>query len=169
MIRPLDTFEDSSDNIPFNSLFPEKPIIHLKDSPIVKDYLPPELRQSILRISNISWDTSIEDIIIMFESLKIKHEHVHIPIDRESGKTKGEIFIEIKNIYDCFKAIELYDKRILKGRSLVLSLSSYPELYNSMFSGLGKFSQCESQKITVICRNYKVPKYLIKLDSMLFG
>lgn len=121
-----------------------------------------DVRLSILKVSNISWDLASVDVIEYLGEVRLAKTHVHIPIDRASGKTRAEMFVEVPTMVEAIRSIAKYNKRILKGRAVTVSLSSMEELYHSHFpSGQDLtsdefISAADTDSLVAICRNYKV-------------
>lgn len=117
-----------------------------------------DVRMSVIKISNISWDLSSTEVIEYLCSFILDKAHIHIPIDRQSGKTKAEMFVELPSILDAIKCIARYNNRLLKGRIVQVSLSSLEELYSAHFflNQSELMSQAEAYSLVNICKNYKV-------------
>lgn len=130
----------------------------------LETYQPPKLFHAVLKISNISWDTSIADIQKLFNSQEVGADQIHIPIDRNTGKTLSDLFVELADVSEVFDAICSLNRRLLKGRALFLAPSSYDELYRVHFGPAPKFiSHGEGLRLVNICTNYKVYLHLYKL------
>ena len=145
----------SFESIPFNSLFdsseaqPTKPSVPERDI----TYKPPTILHTVLKISNISWDTTSEDIST---ALKIPLHQIHIPIDRFTGKTLGDIYVQLPDVYSLLDAIELHDRRLLRGRSLSMTASSLYELHSVFFPGGKHLGEEDACSLINICKHYKV-------------
>jgi hypothetical protein len=122
------------------------------------------LRLGVLKVSNISWDISINDIIDLLSengsawgSLQIGHEHVHIPIDRTTGKTRADMYVELLTQIDVHRCISRHQGRVVRGRAIILSEANHLELHNAHFCSDGKeiLGIDEVESILAICRNYK--------------
>jgi galactokinase/mevalonate kinase-like predicted kinase len=126
-------------------------------------FTPQECYHAILKISNISWDTSTADIaeFLTGASVTIRPHQIHIPIDRVTGKTRSDMYIEMSSVEDILRIMHQMNRRILKGRSLCMTMASFDGLYKVHFSdpedgsGLG-VSKSEATSLINICRNYKV-------------
>jgi RNA recognition motif-containing protein len=102
-------------------------------------------------------------------------------IDRSSGKTLSNAFVELKDQEEAHHAIVICNRKPLKGRLVHVSLSSQDELLNAIFpSWSGDFlngmavpadndvaptklghtfiTRQEINSLLTICRNYKVSK-----------
>lgn len=155
--------------LPFKDLAVKKPILHLFKAVNVvslQSYKPDSLSHALLKISNISWDTTTSDIVGMLEGFPVHMDHVHIPIDRATGKTKADMYVEMPDIEHCIKAISFYNRKIVKCRSLILNMASFEELYYVLFpiryqaeEPIFGFALSPSEVLSLldICRNYKVP------------
>lgn len=122
-----------------------------------------DVRLAVIKIANISWDLSSADVIEFLGGVKIDKRHIHIPIDRGTGKTKADMFVEVSSLIDAIRCIAKYNKRVLKGRAITLSLSSHEELFDAHFPSLVidpwegvPLTIEEAQSIIAICRDYKV-------------
>lgn len=121
-------------------------------------------RMSVIRITNIPWDISTADIVGLFEGASGGLEdpdHVHVPINRESGKTLNEVFVEMRDPGAMQVALINIDKTICKSRALCLEPSSLQELHDAHFkedlTNTGEYISDDSvRKILAICQNYKV-------------
>lgn len=130
-------------------------------------FSPQECYHAILKISNISWDTSTADIaeFLAGAAVAIRPHQIHIPIDRVTGKTRSDMYIEMSSVEDILRIMHQMNRRILKGRSLCMTMASFDELYKVHFndpedaSGLG-VSKSEATSLINICRNYKVSFYV---------
>ncbi|KAJ3127963.1 hypothetical protein HK098_005476 [Nowakowskiella sp. JEL0407] len=102
---------------------------------------PPTSRFFVLKIRNISWDLSIDDVIAYFGSVKIPVAHepphytqgVHIIMNRETGKTYSECFVEFPDQTTALRALEKHPKGLLKGRLVTVHKSSQEELLRLLF------------------------------------
>lgn len=165
-IVPLSSSEES---IPFNSLFPESTAslgkrtarTHVFCSPSQAagpSYLPPSLFHCILKVSNISWDISVSDICLLLGA-EVQPHQVHIPIDRLTGKTKCDLFVEMPDSASVMNALVQHNRKIIKGRSLIMVPSTFEELYRLHFTNGICISAHEASSLLNICRNYKVKLY----------
>lgn len=133
------------------------------DDDLIKDLS--DLRMSVIKISNISWDLSSSDVIeFLADCVRVEKHHVHIPIDRSTGKTKAEMYVEVPFPLDAIKCVSRYTRRVLKGRSVTVGLCSMEEMYMSHFplnhltSDL--LTLADADAIISICRNYKVSRWM---------
>lgn len=110
------------------------------------------IRLAILKISNISWDLASSDIIDLLKEHTVQPEHVHIPIDRDTGKTRNDMFVEFIDLASMTLAIQVHNKVIIKSRSLLFSASTFQELHDAHFP----LPPEEVRLIINICRYYKV-------------
>lgn len=157
----------SEEGIPFNSLFPEntsvvqKLTVHTyvfngpKQVFESFNYRPPKLFHCILKISNISWDISITDVCALLGD-EVQPHQVHIPIDRLTGKTRCDLFVEMTDSASVMNALVQHNRKIIKGRSLIMIPSTFEELYQWHFTNGVCVSENEASSLLNICRNYKV-------------
>lgn len=153
-----------------------------------------DLRQAVIKISNISWDlTTTEviewltgkaekqssnsrpvfklkpsnDILVTGQIINISKRHIHIPIDRSTGKTKADMYVELLGPQDALYCIKKYNKGILKGRSVTISMSSMEELHEVHFYSINAMKCIDTDQVLSfsgteailnICRNYKVSR-----------
>ncbi|PJF19776.1 hypothetical protein PSACC_00413 [Paramicrosporidium saccamoebae] len=92
-----------------------------------------DVRLAVIKISNISWDLTSGDVMDFLESVPVQKHYIHIPIDRSTGKTKADMFVELSSMVEAIKCMAKYNKRILKGRAVTVSLSSLEELNSVHF------------------------------------
>jgi RNA recognition motif-containing protein len=116
---------------------------------------------AVIKISNIAWDLTSSDVIECLECVHTTKRHVHIPIDRATGKTKADMFVELPSMVEAIKCMAKYNKRILKGRAVTVTLSSLEELIHAHFPEATPRSsefiaQTEAISLVAICKNYKV-------------
>lgn len=120
---------------------------------------------AIIKIGNIPWEISTRDIRDLIEPFlwkrKAAQDWVHIPIDRQTGKTLSDLFVEIPTLFEAQTVCLNLDKLIFKQRALNVVISSYEEL----MSALVKFdcnerveyiSKTDVESLGDICMNYKV-------------
>lgn len=103
-----------------------------------------DVRMGIVKISNITWDLSSSEVVDFINGFACKElitkDHVHIPIDWMTGKTKADVYVQLPSPLDVLRTIHLLDKKILKGRAMSLVESSEEEIYTSFFpSSLPRF------------------------------
>jgi len=120
---------------------------------------------AIIKIGNIPWEISTRDVVELIEPFlwkgKASQDWVHIPIDRVTGKTLSDLFVEIPTIYEAQMICSNLDKNILKQRALNVSMSDYEELLAVLIkpdAALSKrfISADEVESLIDICMNYKV-------------
>ncbi|KAI7848730.1 hypothetical protein BDC45DRAFT_574618 [Circinella umbellata] len=96
----------------------------------------PSKKYAVAMINNIPWNISIDDIEQFFSlsSQDTNHQYVHIVIDKISGKTQKDAFVEFNSEEELDIALK-YLKRnpALKGRKVVVSRSSTEELFRNVF------------------------------------
>lgn len=115
--------------------------------------------QEIIILSNIPWDLSVEDVTLFLSPMIcIKAEWVHIPIDKDTGKTKAELMVEVPTIYHAQKIASTMNGTILKGRLIAIRLGSYAYLEKVLFPGASDnyfITDSEVDHLIEICKNYK--------------
>lgn len=125
-----------------------------------------DLRLAVVKLSNISWDLTSSDVLEFLDKMPLDKRHIHIPIDRLTGKTKADMFVELPSMVEAIKCMAKYNRRVLKGRAITVTISSLEELYLAHFLlhkvDLSEFlCQPEAQSLVAICRNYKVGPPLV--------
>lgn len=141
-----------------------------------------DLRLSVLKITNIPWDLTSEEVIGFLECddddghsdnmnasiksiksannhssttdikgiwkgkkkehwsfSKVKHDHIHIPIDRLSGKTRGELFVECGSPLQIKYWISKLDGKWMGKRMVKLSVGDWDELIRVHFATYNSF------------------------------
>jgi RNA recognition motif-containing protein len=125
-----------------------------------------QIHHCVVQISNISWDLSSLEIVDFLSEYRVSVDHVHIPIDRSTGKTRNEMFVELSSILTAINCIQKCNKKVIKNRALSFTLSSFEELHEAHFpneqaEGKGAFvSKADVNSIINICRSYKVSTWL---------
>ncbi|KAJ3171666.1 hypothetical protein HDU88_007746 [Geranomyces variabilis] len=102
---------------------------------------PPSAGFAVLKVSNIAWNLSIGDIVSFFAPFTVPVGHagpyftqaVHIVMNRATGKTQSECFVEFPTYMDAQRALELHGRGILKGRIVVTQWSTQAELADALF------------------------------------
>ncbi|KAJ3162002.1 hypothetical protein HDU86_005700 [Geranomyces michiganensis] len=103
--------------------------------------VPPSAGFAVLKVSNIAWNLSISDIVSFFAPFVIPVGHagpyftqaVHIIMNRATGKTQSECFVEFPTYTDAQRALELHGRGVLKGRIVVTQWSTQAELADALF------------------------------------
>lgn len=120
---------------------------------------------AIIKIGNIPWEISTIDIINLIDPSLNRHkpnqDWVHIPIDRSTGKTLNDLFVEIPTTHEAEHICQNLDKKIFKQRALCVSISSYDELLLALINPelIVKNTYISDQDVINlinICQNYKV-------------
>ncbi|KAI8995911.1 hypothetical protein BC832DRAFT_315172 [Gaertneriomyces semiglobifer] len=96
---------------------------------------------AVLKLSNIAWNLSIADVVAYFAPISVPVAHlpphytqgVHIIMNRSTGKTQGDCFIEFPTFTDAQRALELHARGILKGRVVIAQWSTQSELMDALF------------------------------------
>lgn len=119
----------------------------------------------VIKIGNIPWEVSSRDVCNMIQPYLLHWEAnqdwVHTPIDRCTGKTLSDLFVEIPSMFEALLICEKLDRTILKQRALSVVLSTYEEVL-SVHLGPEAIRQgrcltrTDVSQILDICRNYKV-------------
>ncbi|OUM67613.1 hypothetical protein PIROE2DRAFT_58657 [Piromyces sp. E2] len=140
--------------------------------PVPTTYLP------VVKLSNIPWDLSQKDVLAFFYPLKIPAAHeapyftqgIHIIMNRTSGKTFSDAYIEFVTIEDANIAIETRNKTILKGRIVTISRSSQEELMKSLFpSWAGNHSKILKEQTTSYTNTSPLPPPTINSATVTMG
>ena len=127
---------------------------------------------AMIKIGNIPWEISTRDVVEMISPFlwksKPSQDWVHIPIDRVTGKTLSDLFVEIPTVYEAQVICDHLDRCIMKQRALSVSMSSYDELLTVLIKpealATGFFiTPDEVDKILEICTNYKVKHELVRM------
>lgn len=120
---------------------------------------------AVIKIGNIPWEISSRDVKDLIEPFlwknKALQDWVHIPINRQTGKTLSELFVEIPTIIEAQIICSKLDKLILKQRALSVTMSSYEELMAALTKSETNFkneliSEADVESLKDICMNYKV-------------
>lgn len=84
-----------------------------------QDLSKASLRTRVIRVTNISWEITQRDLATFFQGYPIDDDGIHIPIDRTSGKTKNEVYIEF-----CvpFASMMSHDGEVAKGVEVVTEM-----------------------------------------------
>ncbi|KAF9931478.1 hypothetical protein FBU30_010094 [Linnemannia zychae] len=97
------------------------------------------IQWAVIRITNIPWDVSLQDMLGFFAGIPVPPEHllaqnVHILMDRASGKTFNSAFVELALTTRQAEIIaQARNQKVLKGRQVSVELSSQDELLRSVF------------------------------------
>ncbi|CAG8558974.1 1877_t:CDS:10 [Paraglomus occultum] len=148
--------------------------------------LAPRYDWPVVKISNIPWDISLRDIKGFFSTFKLPDsstyaQSIHVIMDRNTGKTHAEAYIEFLNQHEAQLAVSTRNLKPLKGRLVSLHHSSQAELMRATFpKWKGKFSGCDAvvteemldgkqtvpnvplitrdeiYSLLVVCKNYKL-------------
>lgn len=125
---------------------------------------------AVIKIGNIPWEISTRDVIELVEPFlwknKPNQDWVHIPIDRVTGKTLSDLFVEIPTLKEAEILCANLDKRIIKQRALSVSMSNFEELLLVLVKPEALIAkmylyQDDIDSLLDICINYKV-KLLLK-------
>lgn len=118
-------------------------------------------RKPIIKITNFPWEITKDDFVDFFSEFPLDETKIHVPIDRSTGKTKNEAFIELKEFSDVERCIATLNRKILKGRPVSVQSSSPTELFNTHFPFAIPeqnifLTKDEINSILTVCKNYKV-------------
>lgn len=123
-------------------------------------------RKPIIKIANFPWEVTKEDFAEFLMDFSIEESKIHIPIDRSTGKTKNEAYVELRELPDAERCIATLNRRFLKGRPVSVQSSSFTELFNTHFPFAASeqnifLTKEEINSILTICKNYKVNLHFI--------
>ncbi|KAG0235469.1 hypothetical protein BGW42_005255 [Actinomortierella wolfii] len=111
---------------------------------------PQSWKWAVVRITNIPWDISLQDMAAFFAGFPMPPEHllpqhVHILMDRSTGKTFNSAFVELAMTpQQAGLVAQSRNFKVLKGRLVTVELSSQDELLRSIFpKWTGQFIQGE--------------------------
>lgn len=119
----------------------------------------------VVKIGNIPWEVSTHEICQLIEPHLWRNrpspDWVHIPIDRATGKTLGEVYVEVPSAFEAEIICGRLDKHIMKQRALSVVMSSYEELMSVLITpeALNLHIYLTKEDVTGVvdvCRNYKV-------------
>ncbi|CAG8604092.1 707_t:CDS:10 [Ambispora gerdemannii] len=142
----------------------------------------------VVKINNIPWDVSAKDIKNFFSAFQLPDpskyaQSIHIIMDRNTGKTLSEAFVEFVTSADTDRAVDMRNMKPMKGRLISCTRSSQEELMKAVFpKWKGSFYGCnavvtaevrekgankpvstipfvtreEMNSLLVVCRNYKL-------------
>lgn len=118
-------------------------------------------RRPVIKITNFPWEITKDDICDFLADFQVEETKVHIPIDRTTGKTKNEAFIELKELANAEKCVATLNRKILKGRPVAVQSSSFTELFNTHFPFAVAeqnlfLTREEVNSILAVCKNYKM-------------
>ena len=117
------------------------------------------VEKPILKMTNIPWEISNDDIREFFYDYEIPTFGIHIPIDRANGKTKNEVFVEFNEFTEMVDALARRHRQLLKSREVFLFRANWIELFKSHFSKATNewlLTLEEQASLLSICRHYKV-------------
>ncbi|KAJ3278845.1 hypothetical protein HK104_001973 [Borealophlyctis nickersoniae] len=85
---------------------------------------------AVLKIRNISWDLKY---VPLGHVAPHYTQGVHVVMNRTTGKTQSECFIEFPTYMEAERALDLHERGVLKGRVVVVQWSTQAELMSSLF------------------------------------
>ncbi|CAO3613179.1 unnamed protein product [Cunninghamella blakesleeana] len=98
-----------------------------------------------VKLSNIPWDVSQSDIYHFFSNVQIPStsiyaQSIHVLMDRTTGKTLSDAYVELMSQHDLKRAIETKNQKSLKGRIVTVTECQQDELLTMIFpKWRGKF------------------------------
>ncbi|CAB4493008.1 unnamed protein product [Rhizophagus irregularis] len=140
----------------------------------------------VVKLSNIPWDISLKEVKTFFSTFKIPSvssygQSFHIIMDRSTGKTLSEAYIEFATAAEAQRAVNTRNMKPLKGRLVSCTQSCQEDLMRAVFpKWKGEFSGCDAvitdellqsdrsvlrtplitreeiNSLLVVCRNYKL-------------
>ncbi|KAI8359848.1 hypothetical protein EDC96DRAFT_595781, partial [Choanephora cucurbitarum] len=135
-----------------------------------------------VKLTNIPWDVSQQDVKQFFFNCKnpsanTHTQSIHIMMDRTTGKTLSDAYVEFATTMDMKRAIETKNQKPLKGRIVSVIECTQEELLSVVFPkwrgqfhgisaippAVGGVSGCppfitreEINSLLVVCKNYKL-------------
>ncbi|KAG2198136.1 hypothetical protein INT47_001534 [Mucor saturninus] len=102
------------------------------------DFRPHSTHYACVKLSNIPWDVSQNDVRHFFgncrsPSLSVCTQSIHIMMDRTTGKTLSDAYVEFLTVADMRRAIESRNQKPLKGRIVSVNECSQEELLAVVF------------------------------------
>ncbi|RIA94493.1 hypothetical protein C1645_864949 [Glomus cerebriforme] len=140
----------------------------------------------VIKLTNIPWDISLKEVRTFFSVFKIPSaslygQSIHIIMDRSTGKTLSEAYVEFATIAEAQRAVDTRNMKPLKGRLVSCVRSCQEDLMKAVFpKWKGEFSGCDAiitdeilqsdrsvlhiplitreeiNSLLVVCRNYKL-------------
>ncbi|RUS20149.1 hypothetical protein BC937DRAFT_86271 [Endogone sp. FLAS-F59071] len=100
--------------------------------------VPAPVAWPVIKLSNIPWDVSQNDIRMFLSHLQLPSasmvsQPIHIMMDRTSGKTLCDAYVEVCQPVDLSKVIESRHMKPLKGRLVSVVQSTQEELMRTIF------------------------------------
>ncbi|KAI7901470.1 uncharacterized protein BX663DRAFT_562363 [Cokeromyces recurvatus] len=91
-----------------------------------------------IKLSNIPWDVSQNDVRYFFGNCRspspsICIQSIHIMMNRTTGKTLSDAYVEFASVLDMQRAIETRNQKPLKGRIVSVTECSQEELLMTIF------------------------------------
>ncbi|CAG8668112.1 2620_t:CDS:10, partial [Funneliformis mosseae] len=140
----------------------------------------------VIKLTNIPWDISLKEVRTFFSAFKMPSissygQNIHIIMDRSTGKTLSEAYVEFATIAEAQRAVDARNMKPLKGRLISCMRSCHEDLMRAVFpKWKGEFSGCDAvvtdellqssrfvsriplitreeiNSLLVVCRNYKL-------------
>ncbi|CAG8447809.1 11671_t:CDS:10 [Scutellospora calospora] len=104
----------------------------------------------VVKLTNIPWDVSLKEIKTFLSAFKLPNvslyaQCIHIIMDRTSGKTLSEAYIELATPAEAHRAVDTRNMKPLKGRLVSCMRSSQEDLMRAVFpKWKGEFSGCDA-------------------------
>ncbi|KAI8992028.1 hypothetical protein BDF20DRAFT_909719 [Mycotypha africana] len=100
--------------------------------------VPLNFSYACVKLSNIPWDISQKDVRSFFGNCHFPSatdciQSIHIMMDRNTGKTLSDAYIEFTSIADMRRAMHTRNQRPLKGRIISVVESSQEEILKAIF------------------------------------
>ncbi|KAL9538957.1 hypothetical protein PS6_011397 [Mucor atramentarius] len=91
-----------------------------------------------VKLTNIPWDVSQNDVRHFFGNCRIPpssacSQSIHIMMDRTTGKTLSDAYVEFATVFDLRRAIETKNQKPLKGRIVSVTECCQEELLKVVF------------------------------------
>ncbi|CAI2178111.1 11515_t:CDS:2, partial [Funneliformis geosporum] len=104
----------------------------------------------VVKITNIPWDISLKEVRTFFSAFKMPSislygQNIHIIMDRSTGKTLSEAYIEFATVAEAQHAVDARNMKPLKGRLISCIRSCHEDLMRAVFpKWKGEFSGCDA-------------------------
>ncbi|KAI9496489.1 hypothetical protein BDB00DRAFT_121524, partial [Zychaea mexicana] len=110
----------------------------IPEAPPARHLLAPPPYYPCAKLTNIPWDVSQNDVRNFFghcrlPSLSVQAQSIHIMMDRTTGKTLSDAYVEFATQLDLIRAIETRHQKPLKGRVVTVTECTQEELLTVVF------------------------------------
>lgn len=115
-----------------------------------------------IKIANFPWEISKSEIVHFLSGCcLVSDTKVHIPIDKTTGKTRNEAFVELREDADVDRCVISLNRKYLKGRMVSVQPSDFSELFHVHFplSDIEQqvlLTKDEINSLLLVCKNFKV-------------